>query len=271
MSVVDHRSRENTTATESAGRTLDVLLQFLQADAPLGVSQIARELGMGKTVVHRALQTLVSRGFIEVEMASRQYRLGPTAALVGSRALRDLDLRKCSLETLERLHEETEETVTLSALVPGGRVYLEQIVSGKEITMSVEIGRLFPLHAGSSSKCILAFLSNTKQSAIIDQGLPSLTGRTITDPDELRKELSLVRESGFASSDGERQAEAGSVAAPVFGLDDSVVGSISVCGPKSRVNSEFVERVAPLVVAAAAEISARMGAPRAIETHDRLA
>lgn len=252
-------------ATESAGRALDVLMQFMATTDMLGVTEIARNLGASKAVVHRALQTLVSRGFVEADPASRRYRLGPAAAVLGARALRASDLRQTSLPVLERLHEQAGETVTLSARVPRGRVYLDQIVSRNEITMSVEIGPIFPLHAGSSSKCILAFLPVAWQNEILATELSALTPQTIVDPDELERDLVAIREHGYATSDGERQAEAGSVAAPVFGLDDAVMGAISVCGPKSRVNGEFVHRIAPLVVAAASEISTLLGATRATQ------
>jgi DNA-binding IclR family transcriptional regulator len=248
--------------TESAGRVLDVLLQFMATDDTLGVSDLARNLGVSKAVVHRALQTLVSRGFVENEPVSRKYRLGAAAVLLGVRALRSSDLRAKSMPVLERLHVQTGETVTLSVRVPNGRVYLDQIISRKEMTMAVEVGPVFPLHAGSSSKCILAFLSPARQLEVLQDKLVALTDGTITDPAVLGHELELVRACGYATSEGERQAEAGSIASPIFGMDNSIVGAISVCGPKSRVTKDFVERIAPLVVAAADEISASIGATR---------
>ncbi|MET7318453.1 IclR family transcriptional regulator [Streptomyces thermoviolaceus] len=245
--------------TETAGRVIDVLLLFTDGPDELGVSQIARELGLSKAVVHRILQTLVARGMVALDQETRLYRLGPTAAALGARALRELDLRAVAADTLRRLHEQTRETVTLTALVPGGRAYIDQIVSTHEVKMTVDLGRRFPLHAGSSGKCILAFLPEERREQILAAGLTALTDSTRTDPDALRAELKEIRELGYASSQGERQADAGSVASPVFGLDGDVLGSVSVCGPRSRFTPQFVSSCAPGVVAAAREISAALG------------
>ncbi|MET8643664.1 IclR family transcriptional regulator [Streptomyces sp. NPDC004074] len=245
--------------TETAGRVIDVLLLFTDGPDELGVSRIARELGLSKAVVHRILQTLVARGMVTLDPQTRLYRLGATSAALGARALRELDLRAVATGTLRRLQEETRETVTLTALVPGGRVYVDQIVSTHEVKMTVELGRRFPLHAGSSGKCILAFLPEGRREEILAGGLPALTGSTHTDPDALRAELEAVRELGYASSQGERQADAGSVASAVFGLDGDVRGSVSVCGPRSRFTSQFVSACAPRVVAAAHDISTALG------------
>jgi DNA-binding IclR family transcriptional regulator len=253
--------RSVTSGTESAGRVVDVLLKFLNGADALGVSELARDMGVSKAVVHRALKTLSTRDLVQFDAASRQYRLGAGAAALGVRALRDSDLRSSSTPHLGRLHEHTGETVTLSGLIPGGRVYLDQIVSSHEIAMSVEMGRRFPLHAGSSSKCMLAFMSAREVQRILAEPLAALTPVTIVDPAALLQQLELIRQRGFAVSDGERQRDAGSVAAPIFGLVGTVVGAVSVCGPKFRVNDEFVREIAPQVVEAADSISHSLGFP----------
>jgi DNA-binding IclR family transcriptional regulator len=95
--------------------------------------------------------------------------------------------------------------------------------------------------------------------AVLAVPLERLTPATIVDPDVLSAELVRIRERGYAASAGERQADAGSVAAPVFGLSGEVVGAISACGPRYRVTDEFVAVIAPRVVAVAAQVSRRLG------------
>jgi IclR family transcriptional regulator, acetate operon repressor len=245
--------------TEAAGRVADVLLAFLDGPRSLGVSAIARRLDLSKAVVHRILQTLVQRGLLAPDPTSRGYLLGPAAAAVGARALRDSDLRTVAMPVLRELQRVTGETTTLSALVPGGRVYLDQVESTSEIKMTVELGRLFPLHAGSSSVCMLAFLPDDQIDAVLAGPLERLTDRTLVDPRDLRQRLAEVRRRGYASSEGERQAGAGSVAAPVFGLDGLVEGAISVCGPAARVDAAARDRFVPLLISAADSISRARG------------
>jgi DNA-binding IclR family transcriptional regulator len=250
---------ESSAGTESAARVADVLLLFTDGPPTLGVSRIARELALSKAVVHRILQSLTARGMTAYEQASREYRLGPAVAALGARALRDSDLRSAAMEVLRRLRDETGETVTLTSPVPNGRVYLDQFEGVHEIKMMVELGRRFPLHAGSSGKCILAFLPAEDQDRVLAGGLDALTPHTIVYPGTLRAELSEIRARGYATSAGERQVDAASVAAPIFGMSGDVIGAISACGPRYRLTPEVAERIAPNVTAAAARISQRMG------------
>lgn len=246
--------------TETATRVADVLLLFTDGPESLGVSTIARTLGLSKPVVHRTLSSLVERGFLVSDPRTRGYALGPSLASLGARALRQSGLRAAALPAMRRLHDLTGETVTVSARVPGGRVYLDQVESTREVKMTVELGRRFPLHAGSSSACILAFLPEPeRREYLTTQPLVGMTPKTITDPEELRARLASVRATGIAQSDGERQQGAGSVAAPVFGFDGQVVGSISVCGPVYRMHREARVAIVPHLRVAADEVSRALG------------
>ncbi|MDQ3732949.1 MAG: IclR family transcriptional regulator [Actinomycetota bacterium] len=245
--------------TESAGRVAEVLLAFLEGPRTWGVSAIARELGLSKAVVHRILQTLVATGLLQSVPESRDYRLGPAAGALGARALRDSDLRGVAMPVLRALQRQTLETTTVSARVTRGRVYLDQVPSDLEIKMTVEVGRRFPLHAGSSSICILAFLPGDEQDWVLGGELVSLTPKTVTDPTVIRARLAQVRAVGYAFSGGERQEGAGAVAAPVFGVDGLVVGAISVCGPAARVDQQARDRYAPHLRQAADTISRGLG------------
>jgi IclR family transcriptional regulator, acetate operon repressor len=239
------------SGTTAAARVADVLLLFLDGGQSRGVTGIAKELGISKAVVHRILTSLVSRDLITLDSHTRQYRLGAAAAALGARAMRSLDLRSGALPVLRGLRDATRETTTLSLLVEQSRVYVDQVESPHEIRMLVEIGRRFPLHAGSSSRAILAFLPPEDQERVLAGPLDTLTPRTITDPDLLREELRKVRQQGVSRSSGERQSGAGSVAAPILGADGYAIGAISVCGPMERFGEERSRSYVPLVREAA--------------------
>lgn len=245
--------------TEAAARVADVLLLFTDGPESLGVSEIARRLGLAKAVVHRILRSLTDRGLLAAEPASREYRLGPASAALGARALRESSLRTAAMPVLRELQRVTTETTTVSARVPGGRVYLDQVESTREIKMTVEVGRRFPLHAASSSTCILAFLPAHERDAVLDGALDAMTDRTVTDIEALRARLDEVREVGYAHSIGERQSGAASVAAPVFDFDGTVIGAISVCGPADRVDDAARARFVPVLCTAADRISRALG------------
>ncbi len=241
-------------------RALDVLLLFTRASGPtLGVSEISRRLDLSKAVVHRILAALRSRQLVDLDPHTRRYRLGPAALALGRAFLERVDVRDLARESLERLSRITNETSTLSIPVGGQRIYLDQVTPDREVKMTVPIGQPFPLHAGSSSKALLAFLSEEEREAYLTSGpLSALTDHTVVDASHLRDELRIIRERGYAVSYGERQAGAGSVAAPVLNHDDRPVAVLSICGPVERIRGRIDELVAVLLPEVA-QLSARLG------------
>jgi DNA-binding IclR family transcriptional regulator len=244
-------SPETASGTESADRVADVLVCFTRSDRPLGVSQIARDLGLSKAVVHRILQSLASRSLVQLIPGDARYALGPTAVGLGTKAWSQLDVRSLAAPTLRRLRDRTRETATLSVLVGNRRIYLDQYESPQEVKMVIEIGPQFPLHSGASSRSILAFLPQ----AFIDEVVAELVDvRPTVDVEEYLSGLALVREQGYATSLNERNTGAASIAAPFFDASGNVLGSISSSGPAARyaepADESHQEHVAQVLSAA---------------------
>lgn len=260
MAVVEKRptveKRQTITGIE---RALMVLELFAEADsASLGVTEIANATSLSKAVVHRILSTFRATGFVELDSSTRRYSLGPKVLLLGLNYLDGLDVRELAHETLTALSRQTNETATLSIRSGRTRAYVDQVTPARDVKMVVELGRSFPLHAGSSSKAFLAFLSDEDIDEYFREPLERLTERTITSGDVLRGELETIREQGYAVSLEERRAGAGSVAAPIFGRDARPAAVISVCGPVERFVSE-VDAVALALLDATGELSRRLG------------
>ena len=243
------------SGTESATRVADVLLLFAGASRELGISEIARTLGLCKATVHRIVRSLESRQILSAVRPGGAYRLGPTAAVIGARALQRFDFRTLARPMLHRLQAETGETATVSALIGVSRVYLDQVISLQEIKMTVELGRPFPLHAGASSKAVLAFAGESLLRQVLDAPFERLTAGTVADRRALERELEEIRRAGVAVSIGERQPGAASVAAPVLGPQGDVIGAISVCGPSDRFSAQAVDRLRPVMRAAGRAVS----------------
>jgi len=251
----------DTTSRSGLARALAVI-GTLAGHAPeaMGVSAIARELGLSKTVAHRMLKELAALDFLAFDEVTKRYRLGRGALQVGMAALRGLDVPRVARPHLQRLVQLTGETATLSARQGAARVYIDQVLSPHEIRMSVALGTAHALHAGSSSKAILAALSDDEIDEYL-QGHPldAVTDRTITSVTGLRAELDTIRERGYAASEGERQYGAGSVAAAVLLADGGVFGAVSLCGPLDRFAANAQAEHGALVVAAAHKISLELG------------
>lgn len=251
--------RPATQTITSIERAADVLTLFTKAGAPtLGVTQIARELGLSKAVVHRILTSLRGRDFVEIDEETRRYSLGPAALALGLTRLQRVEVRDLARPVLRELSRTFDETATLSIPAGDARMYIDQVLPDREVIMTVQLGHPFPLHAGSSSKALLAFLGEAQIERILAGALPALTASTVTDPAELRADLADVRRRGYAASAGERQADAASVAAAILDHEGTAVASMSVCGPADRF-AERMDEAAAQVRAAAARISEQLG------------
>jgi DNA-binding IclR family transcriptional regulator len=243
----------------SVDRAAQVLHLFVETDArTLGVTEIATALDLSKAVVHRVLTSLREAGFVDTDDSSRRYRLGPASLALGLAYLDRLDLRALARPVLESLSAATHETATLSVRHGDTRTYVDQVTPLTEIRMTVPLGRLHPLHAGSSSKAFLAFLSEAEQADYLARDLPKITALTVTDPGALARELASVRKRGFARSLGERQPGAASVAAPVFDHEGHPAGVISVCGPLERFRAR-TDHAAALLLEACRGLSRQLG------------
>ena len=252
MTTETGEGRQASTGTEAADRVADVLLLFARSDVPLGVSAISRALGLSKAVVHRILQSLMSRSLVQVVPAHASYRLGPAAIGLGTRAWSQLDVRSVAAPILQRLRDATRETTTLSILVGRHRIYLDQFESPQEIKMAIEIGPRFALHSGASSRAILASLP----PAFADEAVRELR-RLRTDFDEaaFREELAATRVRGYTTSHNERGTGSASIAAPFFDSVGNALGSISASGPVFRYPGDHEHDHATLVVSSAEQIS----------------
>ena len=77
---------------------------------------------------------------------------------------------------------------------------------------------------------------------LLDDPLPRFTDTTLTDPEDLMKELAATRERGYAECAGELEPALYGVSAPILNSDGRPLGVFSIWGPVSRVPvSRFAE------------------------------
>lgn len=236
-------AQSGNSGLSAIDRALEVLNLFVtNAEPSLGVTQIARELGLAKAVVHRILGVFCARGLLCLDTQTHRYQLGSELVVLGVRALARLDVREAAKSYMDSLVRATDETATLSTYQRSGRIYVHQVLPARDIKMVVELGRPFPLHAGASSKVLLAHLSPAERDARLGNGpLTAVTSDTIINKARLARELTAIAKAGVATSFGEREEGAGSVAAPIFDHDGQVAAVMSVCGPVERIRPRVAE------------------------------
>jgi DNA-binding IclR family transcriptional regulator len=256
-------TRYAVPAVEGALTVLETL-----AGAPqLGVSELAKRLGLSKGSVYRLLATLVRRGYVEKDAQSDRYQLTYRLFAVGSRAAQRLGLREVAQPVMERLGSETGETVNLGVLDDFRTVSLHLVESTHPLSIHMRIGGL-PAHATATGKILLAALDPAEFARRLGgRRLERITERTLKSRPALLADLARVRTQGFAVDDEECSLGMRCVGAPIRDHRGMVVAALSVVAPCQRLPSSALPATIELVRDAAREISHRLGWP--VETAER--
>jgi DNA-binding IclR family transcriptional regulator len=241
------------TGYSTVRKAMAVISAFSYGEPVLGVSEIARRLGMGKSTVHRILATLQADGYVE-RTADERYRLSIRMYEIGLQVAASSELRQLVHPALEQLRNESRETAHLAVLSGTDVVYLDRLESPHMIRLFTQVGRRRAAHATSSGKVLLAFGTPADVDTVVAGGMPRLGPRTITTRPLLEQSLEQVRLDGYAISVEESARGVSSVAAPVFDGDGQCVGAVSVAGPITRMPANQLDHFVRLVLAASARI-----------------
>jgi DNA-binding IclR family transcriptional regulator len=202
---------------------------------------------------------LESEGLVVRGLAQNAYRLGPAIVAMGLQALRTNDLRAAVRLSLEQLAAETGETATLEILSGNQMLILDEAAGRHLVSASIEIGTRWPLHATSTGKAFLAYLSEEQRRSLLKKTLNSYTSATTTNHQDLARELEQIRRNGYATATDEIETGFNAVAAVLLGPMGEPLGAISIGGPSARVPKQSLRGIGLKLKAVAEGISKRLG------------
>jgi IclR family transcriptional regulator, acetate operon repressor len=259
--------REPYHGTQAVARAISILKVFENSPATLTAVQIAAQLKLNRSTVHRLLSILETEGFVARESSSSDdarhsaYRLGPALISLGGIALRQINIRSIALPHLRSLAQLSGETVDLEILI-GREVMIIEEVQGEHVLrvgVGDNIGGRYPAHTTSTGKILLAALNDDDLKEFLAFKLNALTPNTFIDKQLLREQLDLIRKQGWASAWEELEIGLMAVGAPIRDWDGQVIASVSVSGPTVRINKSRIRELAPLVIDCAKNISRDLG------------
>lgn len=239
-------------------RGFRILELVAAADRPMGVTEIATALGLGKSAAHRPLATLTQLGYLTHDPDTGRYALSLKLWEVGSQALDRLDLKRLAAAPMAELAHATGETVHLSVLDGREVVHIDKIECQHPIRAYSRVGGRVPAHCVATGKAMLAFQSELVIDGVARR-LRRVTPQTVTDRDELLAQLDRIRRTGIAISSGGWQEGVDGIAAPIRDAQGTVVAAVGISGPANRLRESERSRYAPLVRAAADAVSRAFG------------
>jgi DNA-binding IclR family transcriptional regulator len=254
------RREKSNYIIRSVSHALDVIEQFYGDSDELGVTELSKRLKLHKNNIFRLLATLESRGYIEQNKATENYRLGVRSLQLGQAYVGRMGLLRQARPIMESLVKQCRESAYVAVSRRGGMVPLESVDADHPIRLASLIGETLPLHCTAAGKAHLAFESEDELKTRLPDGLKKYTASTITERQALVQQLRAVVEKGYAVDTGEYVEDVRSIAVPIKDYTGHVVGTLAVSGPSYRLPNERLQKeMAPLVVKAGGELSSRLG------------
>ncbi|MBW2039569.1 MAG: IclR family transcriptional regulator [Deltaproteobacteria bacterium] len=239
----------------SVRKAFQVLRLIADSDRGLGISELAKRLGISKSTVHGVTAALEEMEVITRNPLNKRYNLGYAILELSKRGLSKIPLREVARRHMEGLMEETGETVFLGILNGHHILILDSVESNKEIKITSPSGTRIPLSAGATGKLFLAYMEEEEAlKYLTTRGLVKYTKNTITDLDSYLQETTKVRKRGFAI-DREEYLQGVSAVAALIETKDNLLAAIWVVGFSSSLTDEKMEQVIEKTLHAADAIS----------------
>jgi IclR family KDG regulon transcriptional repressor len=245
-------------SVKSAERALRII-ELLTVQGATEFTEIAARLDLPKSSAHYLLATMRDGGFLDFDAGTRRYTVGPRLWEAGQAYIRDLDVARLARPHLELARDQLGETVQLAVLDGLDNVYVGKAETDHALQLVSKIGSRLPAYATGLGKVLLAGLAPEEfDRRMGGTPLERFTPTTITDLDELRRELARIRRRGYALDRGEYASGVFCIAAPI----DNAVGTVaamSVSIPDVRVTPAVRRRAIETITGRARELSAQLG------------
>ena len=248
------RKPKSAYLIRSVGRALDLLEAFLEHGGSLGLTDLAKKLGIHKNNAFRLLATLETRGYVGQEETTGRYRLGLKLYQLGQHVLTLLTPAREARPILQSLVLQCDETAYLGLLDGPSVVYVAMEETTQPIRVAPRLGTRAPAWLTAHGKIQLAFLSPEMLEETLQEA-------QVADLEELGRGLAEAARRGYAVEEEDPKGGVRGLAAPVRNSEGRVVGGLGLVGPSFRLTSDRIEReLSSLVTHAARELSARLGA-----------
>lgn len=234
-------------SVKSLARAMKVLECFSVQQPELGVTEIAKMLGMQKSTICNILSTFQKCGYVVQDMQTNKYHLGTKILHLSYIVNHHLGLRDIFLPYLHKIAEETHEVCYFGILNNNEVLYIEAVYPSTNQQTRNILGERAPLYCTGLGKAMLSFMPPSEAEKIIGGELKAFTNFTLCDPNLLRSDLEEIRLTGYAVDNMEHEFGVRCVAVPIFGASGDVKAAVSVSGPSPRFDRTTIVRHAEVI------------------------
>lgn len=257
---VEDRSRGG--GVQSIGRAFAILEEVARNRDGIGLADLSKRVGLHNSTTFHLVKTMVSLGYIRQIKDSKRYRIGRPLFALAASALDEMEMVSMATPVLDDLSRETGESSHFAARMSDAVVVMARTPGPGAFQLTDRVGVVRPAYCTALGKVILAALRPDQLDRYLERvELKPIASKTITDAQQLRREIEQVRRAGIAYDDGEFNDEVRCAAMPVRDFSGQVVGAIGISGPVWRLSIQALQSRAPKLETAARRLSEAFGAP----------
>lgn len=240
---------------DSVAMMVRVLDELALAEAPIGVTQLARQMGESKTRIYRYLSSLRRLGMVDQDPSTERYRLGWKLFQLGEAAAQQFDLGKLAEPYLKRLRDLTRVSALLSVPVNGEALVIASAEDDRKVSITVKPGNRPSAHASAQGRIVLAFSGPEVQKRALGRKLEAFTPQSITDGAAVMRRLARIRERLYDDAPNETMLGINALSAPVLRGGNELAGMIGIVGSIQDIATPPEPRQIELVRGCAAALS----------------
>lgn len=240
---------------EALAKGLAILESFDAAHAEMTLSEVARRVSLSPAATRRSLMTLQALGY--VGQKNRRFCLRPKAMAIGSAFYFSARIDEVLQPDLRALVQTFGDASSIGTLEGQDVIYIAHDSVQRARRAAAVVGARYPAYATSLGRVLLAGLSDEALDHYFQALEPRrLTSKTVTDPEELRREVLKVRQLSYATTVDQLDYGITALAIPVTGADGDTVAALNTSGYSGAVTpEELVAERLPVLRATAARIA----------------
>ena len=236
------------------------ILELFGEKSGLSFAEINNRLDLPQATLYRFLATLITCGLLDVDPKSKLYSLGPSMIYLGNAAVSSIDIVSLARPFMEKLKEETNETISLFIRKGFKKICIAKVESDLSIRYSAKIGEANYLHGGASGNILMAGMTKKELDMLESTiGFPKLTEHTVIDRGKIERILDKTRKDGYWVSYKERRDDTAGIGVPIFNHLGQIVASLNITLPSTRFDEITVEKWIPILKKAGLDISRKNG------------
>ena len=249
---------------QTVGNAIEIL-EILAKDVSnhgVGVTDLSKEMNMGKSSVHRILDTLLYYGYVVKDSDTSRYRLGWGLYTIGQRVPQQNQIFSLDSAYLIELSKKTGDTVNLGVRDRNEVIIISKLEgTNAGLRVGIQVGEHEPIHATALGKMLISDMTDEDVIDIMGSGTEfhKFTDNTISSVDELLHNLKTVREKGYSVDDQEFAVGMICIAMPIRDYTGNIIAAVSVSSPSNHMSQDRIAFITDNLRECCSRISWNMG------------